>query len=142
MFRIPTFGREQEFYHHMVFRSHISIGTCNDPSLPLLAILFEKKKNLFCFDVVVAANGILPAQIRRAGKWNDDCLTNAYLSQLPRDFMRKVAGHVHQGRYFVDRAQVTPPEELLCQIFPDAVKDLDCMKKGHLPSESLWSGIP
>jgi Centromere DNA-binding protein complex CBF3 subunit, domain 2 len=44
--------------------------------------------------------------------------------------MRKVAGHVHQGRYFIDRAQITPPEELLCQIFPQAVKDLELMKRG------------
>src|SRR5207248_1372196 len=31
-------------------------------------------------------------QIRRAGRWNSDALTNGYLTHLPRKFMRSMAG--------------------------------------------------
>ena len=47
--------------------------------------------------------------IRRVGKWNDNIMSRIYLSSLPREYVRKVAGHPNEGHYFVDRAQIQPP---------------------------------
>jgi hypothetical protein len=36
--------------------------------------------------------GVNEGQIRRAGRWNSDALTNYYLTHLPRKFMLSMAG--------------------------------------------------
>jgi len=35
--------------------------------------------------------GVNGGQIRRAGRWNSDALTNCYLTHLPRKFIRSMA---------------------------------------------------
>lgn len=65
-------------------------------------------------------NGVSEAQIRRAGRWNSDALSTCYLSHLPREFVRSMAGfnpHV-PGNYYLPRAQVQPPESLLHTCWP------------------------
>jgi Centromere DNA-binding protein complex CBF3 subunit, domain 2 len=68
-------------------------------------------------DLVVVADRV-EFQIRRAGKWNDDTMSTTYLTELPREFIRIVAGHSAQGLYFIDRDQIQPSEELKSHIFP------------------------
>ena len=59
-------------------------------------------------------------QIRRAGRWNQEQMVGCYLNSLPRKFMRIMAGHPPQmGCFEVDRASVTPPDELLSMIWPE-----------------------
>ena len=64
--------------------------------------------------------GVPEAQIRRAGQWNTDALSNCYLSHLPRDFVRSMAGFdpARQGNYYVPRTKVTPPLALLSAVWP------------------------
>ena len=46
-------------------------------------------------------------------------MVDAYLSHLPKKFMRRVAGFTSdEGGYFLPRAQVVPPPELLQKIWP------------------------
>ena len=46
-------------------------------------------------------------------------MVDAYLSHLPKKFMRRVAGFTsEEGGYFLPRAQVSPPPELLQKIWP------------------------
>lgn len=46
-------------------------------------------------------------------------MVDAYLSHLPKKFMRRVAGFTsEEGGYFLPRAQVVPPPELLQKIWP------------------------
>jgi hypothetical protein len=46
-------------------------------------------------------------------------MVDAYLSHLPKKFMRRVAGFTNDnGGYFLPRAQVAPPPELLQKIWP------------------------
>ena len=46
-------------------------------------------------------------------------MVDAYLSHLPKKFMRRVAGFTsEEGGYFIPRAQVVPPPELLQKIWP------------------------
>ena len=37
--------------------------------------------------------GVSEAQIRRAGRWNQEQMVGCYLISLPRKFMRVIAGH-------------------------------------------------
>jgi hypothetical protein len=77
-------------------------------------------------------NGVPETQIRRAGRWNTDALTGAYLSYLPRAFMRSIAGWPQEGKgYFLPRAQEQPDEALCSRIWPEADLWLERMEAFH-----------
>lgn len=65
-------------------------------------------------------DGVEEAQIRRAGRWNSDALSNCYLSHLPRSFVRSMAGFdsAKVGNYFVPRTMIAPPQQLLSLLWP------------------------
>jgi hypothetical protein len=65
-------------------------------------------------------DGVEEAQIRRAGRWNQDVLSNCYLSHLPRSFVRSMAGFdpSRPGNYFVPRTKVQPPRSLAASLWP------------------------
>jgi hypothetical protein len=65
-------------------------------------------------------NGVSENQIRRAGHWNSDALTNCYLTHLPRKFLRAMAGFNPsiQGNYYLPRAKIQPPESLTHAVWP------------------------
>jgi len=62
----------------------------------------------------VELNGVNEGQIRRAGRWNSDVLTNSYLTHLPRKFMRSMTGFSPsiQGNFYLPRAKTLPPRSL------------------------------
>ena len=63
--------------------------------------------------------GISEAQIRRAGRWNQEQMVGCYLNSLPRKFMRTMAGHPPQmGCFEIRRARTPPPDSLLPLIWP------------------------
>ena len=65
-------------------------------------------------------DGVPETQIRRAGRWNTDAMTGAYLSYLPRAFIRSIAGFPQEGKgYFLPRARETPPAALCSKIWPE-----------------------
>lgn len=67
--------------------------------------------------------GISEAQIRRAGRWNQEQMIGCYLNSLPREFMRTMAGHPPQmGCFEIRRARMPPPDSLLPLIWPDLNK--------------------
>ena len=80
-------------------------------------------------------------QIRRAGKWNDDVMSTTYLTSLPRNFIRTVAGHPNEGHYFVDRAQIQPPVSLVSQVFPLVEQDLGRYNDGSYESSLSGQGF-
>jgi Centromere DNA-binding protein complex CBF3 subunit, domain 2/Transcriptional activator of glycolytic enzymes len=58
-------------------------------------------------------------QISQAGRWNQSILCQAYLTHLPRQFMRVVAGFSPSaGDYFLARAAHEPPYGLQKQLWP------------------------
>ena len=62
-------------------------------------------------------NRVLETQIRRAGRWNTDAMTGAYLTYLPCAFMRSIAGFPKEGKgYFLLRAQVVLDQTLYSKI--------------------------
>jgi len=59
------------------------------------------------------------AQISQASRWNQSVLCQAYLTHLPRQFMRIVAGFSGSpGDYFLARAVQEPPAALQSQLWP------------------------
>jgi hypothetical protein len=64
--------------------------------------------------------GVSEGQIRRAGRWNNDALTNCYLTHLPRKFIRSMAGFNPsvQGNFYLPRAKVLPPQSLEQAVWP------------------------
>lgn len=64
-------------------------------------------------------HGTSLTQISQAGRWNASILCKAYLTHLPRQFMRIVAGFSGTaGDYFLTRAVHEPPATLQRQLWP------------------------
>jgi hypothetical protein len=76
--------------------------------------------------------GVNEAQIRRAGRWNNDVLSQCYLSNLPRKFVRAAAGFDPnlQGSYHLPRAAVQPPESLVRDLWPWVDEWMDWYERG------------
>ncbi|SAM03901.1 hypothetical protein [Absidia glauca] len=52
-------------------------------------------------------------QIRRQGRWNNTTINGAYLTNLPKELMRLMAGFPTYGRFFfLARAALNPPTSL------------------------------
>ena len=66
------------------------------------------------------ARGATEFDIRRAGRWNSDTMSNAYLSSFPRAAIKALAGFDvnFQGNYYLPRAKEEPSEELARQVWP------------------------
>jgi hypothetical protein len=58
-------------------------------------------------------------QIRRQGRWNNTTINGAYLTNLPRELVRLMAGFPTYGRFFyLARAALNPPTSLCKKLFP------------------------
>ncbi|SAM03875.1 hypothetical protein [Absidia glauca] len=58
-------------------------------------------------------------QIRRQGRWNNTTINDAYLTNLPRELVRSMAGFPTYGRFFyLARAALNPPTSLCKKLFP------------------------
>ncbi|KAJ8533431.1 hypothetical protein ON010_g13823 [Phytophthora cinnamomi] len=65
--------------------------------------------------------GATESQIRRLGRWNASAMEGCYLSALPREAMRSLAGFPPDRRtFYLDRASLTPPDSLQRAVFPFA----------------------
>jgi hypothetical protein len=66
--------------------------------------------------------GAAESDIRRSGRWNQQAVS-CYLTSLPRETMRTLAGFPKdRGHFYIPRAAVEPPEALKDMIFPDVSK--------------------
>ncbi|POM71737.1 Hypothetical protein PHPALM_11653 [Phytophthora palmivora] len=62
--------------------------------------------------------GATDSQIRRLGRWNASAMEGCYLTALPREAMRSLAGFPPDRRTFcLDRASLSLPENLQREIF-------------------------
>ncbi|EAS32210.3 uncharacterized protein CIMG_13776 [Coccidioides immitis RS] len=64
--------------------------------------------------------GVSEGQIRRAGRWNSDALSQCYLTNIPRKFVRAMAGFDSRtpGNFYLPRARVPVPESLERAVWP------------------------
>ena len=65
-------------------------------------------------------NGVSETQCGRAGRYRGyNSLTMAYLTGLPMEFIRQVAGFgLRGGHYFIARATLEPQASLIDDVFP------------------------
>jgi hypothetical protein len=82
-------------------------------------------------------SGVDEASIRRAGHWNQDAMSNCYLSGLPRKFLRTMAGFNPEdhGNYYIPRATISPPESLVRALWPWVDAWLSWFNRGDLDED-------
>ncbi len=144
----PSFRQPEDYYNQYVFPGDVRM------SERPLSYATQREWNKKMFDGVgihskeithcprkeaarhAELGGVKETQIRRAGRWNADALTGAYLSYLPREYMRAIAGWPKEGKgYFLPRAQEIPDETLCSKIWPEADVWLDHMESYHPSKE-------
>jgi hypothetical protein len=125
----PSFRRRQDWY-----RIKVLVGRDRAQELSYAVQLQETWRIFGAAGVVSSKKTHLPrrtgaqeaetygtslAQISQAGRWNQSTLVKAYLTHLPRQFMRVVAGFSgSSGDYFLARAAYDPPYVLQKQLWP------------------------
>ena len=125
----PSFRRRQDWY-----RIKVLVGQDHEGELSYSTQLQETWRVFGAVGLTTAKKTHLPrrvgaqeaetygtslAQISQAGRWNQSVLCQAYLTHLPRQFMRIVAGFsATQGDYFLPRAVYEPPVALQRQLWP------------------------
>ena len=125
----PTFRRRQDWY-----RIKVLVGRDREQELSYPTQLQETWRIFGAAGLVSLKKTHLPrrvgaqdaethgsslAQISQAGRWNQSVLCQAYLTHLPRQFMRVVAGFsASAGDYFLARAAHEPPYDLQKQLWP------------------------
>lgn len=81
--------------------------------------------------------GTSEAAIRRLGRWNNSALTNSYLTHIPREALRTMAGFTREaGQFYLVRATVIPSESLSRKVFPRVDSWLEKIKKGEVTEMS------
>ncbi|SAM01810.1 hypothetical protein [Absidia glauca] len=76
-------------------------------------------------------------QIRRQGRWNNPRINGAYLTNLPREFVRSMAGFPTYGRFlYLARDALNPPTSL-CKKLKAFIQDSVLMMELH-PSYPIW----
>ncbi|KAL3681957.1 hypothetical protein R1sor_024913 [Riccia sorocarpa] len=84
--------------------------------------------------------GASESQIRRLGKWNNQAMENCYLTSLPRETLRTLAGFSPvQGQFYLPRMAVQPPPELTSKIFPEVEEWLRKVDTGEY-EQSIAAG--
>jgi hypothetical protein len=140
----PSFRQPEDYYGHYTFPGSVRV-----PERPLsYATQLDWSRRMFQGVGIHAKEkthsarkqsvrhselrGVSEAQIRRAGRWNTDAMTGVYLSYLPREFMRSIAGFPQRGNaYFLPRAQEMPDEALCTRIWPETDVWLERMEAYH-----------
>ena len=68
---------------------------------------------------IADSEGVPEDQLRRAGHWEKGSMSTAYLSRLPRECMRVLAGFSRcPGNYYLRRSAVKPPRALKRKVWP------------------------
>jgi hypothetical protein len=125
----PSFRRRQDWY-----RIKVLVGRDREKEISYPVQLQETWRVFGAAGLVSSKKTHLPrrvgaqdaethgtslVQISQAGRWNQSVLCKAYLTHLPRQFMRVVAGFSGStGDYFLPRAAHEPPLLLQKQLWP------------------------
>ncbi|KAJ9419092.1 hypothetical protein QL093DRAFT_2353957 [Fusarium oxysporum] len=153
----PSFRRRQDWY-----RIKVLVGRDREQELSYPTQLQETWRIFGAAGLMASKKTHLPrrvgaqdaethgtslAQISQAGRWNQSVLCQAYLTRLPRQFMRIVAGFsASPGDYFLARAAHEPPYVLQKQLWPwieeweprfEARARRQCWAEGGLDDDDL-----
>jgi hypothetical protein len=79
---------------------------------------------------------------RWLGRWNQKAIENCYMSTLPREAMRALAGfNPKKPQYYLRRATITPNDQLQHQIFPAVDLWLEKLQKSEIESNIAAGGF-
>ncbi|SAL98854.1 hypothetical protein [Absidia glauca] len=97
--------------------SHFSHRESIGKALSSPGIRSKKNTHINCGSSACMAGNV--DQIRRQGRWNNRTINGAYLTNLPRELVRSMAGFPTYGRFFyIARAALSPPTSLCKKLFP------------------------
>ncbi|KAG6989224.1 High-osmolarity-induced transcription protein 1 [Fusarium oxysporum f. sp. conglutinans] len=153
----PSFRRRQDWY-----RIKVLVGRDREQELSYPTQLQETWRIFGAAGLMASKKTHLPrrvgaqdaetqgtslAQISQAGRWNQSVLCQAYLTHLPRQFKRIVAGFsASPGDYFLARAAHEPPYVVQKQLWPwieeweprfEARARRQCWAEGGLDDDDL-----
>ncbi|KKZ68700.1 hypothetical protein EMCG_05693 [[Emmonsia] crescens] len=127
---LPQFHRREKWYNlHLIKGADPRVKMAYETQLDWVNRVFNRT-GLIALKKTHAgrANGartaelaeVSDSQIRRAGRWNSDALSQFYLTNIPRKFVRAMAGFNPnlEGGFYLPRACVSPPDELVQAIWP------------------------
>jgi hypothetical protein len=103
--------------------SYFSHRNSIDKALSFAGIKSKKKTHINRGSSARMADilGVNEDQIRRQGRWNNSTMNGAYLTTLPREMMRMMAGFSTNTRsFYLARAAIDPPAALCKKVFPKA----------------------
>ncbi|SAL95304.1 hypothetical protein [Absidia glauca] len=81
----------------------------------------NKKTHISCGSSARMAGNVCANvdQIQRQGRWNNTTINGAYLTKLPRELVRSMAGFPTYGRFFyIARAALNPPTSFCKKLLP------------------------
>jgi hypothetical protein len=103
--------------------SYFSHRNSIDKALSFAGIKSKKKTHINRGSSARMADilGVNEDQIRRQSRWNNSTMNGAYLTTLPREMMRTMAGFSTNARsFYLARAALDPPAALCKKVFPKA----------------------
>lgn len=82
--------------------------------------------------------GTSEASIQRLGRWNSNALSKKYLTNIPREALRTLAGFTREaGQFYLPRAVVYPCTELRRKVFPWVDHWRERLDSGDVEQSSL-----
>ncbi|SAM07641.1 hypothetical protein [Absidia glauca] len=112
--KIKPFRQAQEW-------SYSSHRESNGKALSFPGIRSNKKTHINCGSSARMAGNVCVNmdQMRRQGRWNNAAINGAYLTNLPRELVRSMAGLPSYGRLlYLARATLNPPTSLCKKLLP------------------------
>lgn len=153
-FKKPTYMEAAGTSHFKVFPR---LGDCNEEKdacdagfrydricSPYHAMSFSMFDHLFIFSTFAAAraanaDGASEDAIRRHGRWaTSDAMSRFYLGSIAREAVRVLAGFkVEKGYFYLERASIVPPQDLLKEIFPTVRPTLEAMLQSNRTKSAI-----
>lgn len=134
----PNFTTSQSWYHTKLLqsnpndptqqRSYASHYTAMESALKACNMSSTKKTHMArgADARMCDLGGVEDASIRRLGRWNSDSMNGAYVTGLPREALRSLAGFGKaKGNLYLPRSNFVPPAELQKKVFPPVDEWLD-----------------
>lgn len=127
-YRIKVLKSGGELDKEMDYKTHLA--AC-EKAFQACGYVFKAKTHAMRGSATRMADigGAGEASIKRMGRWNQDACDVAYLTSMPKEAMRALAGFSPQGGdFWLPRATVDPPAALKSLVFPELDEYLQQMR--------------
>ncbi|CEG69734.1 hypothetical protein RMATCC62417_05756 [Rhizopus microsporus] len=126
----PDFIRRENWYETVVFKENDRFTSITYRAQHKIYVDAFKRVGIHTSKLIhanrksalnmIAQENVSSDQQKMVGRWGTDRMVGCYISSLPVEAMKSLAGFPpHQGSYFLPRAVVISPKDLQVLIFPD-----------------------